>query len=296
MQLIDEQRAHLLYDAMGPAVETSGGSAANTVAGVASFGGTAAFIGTVRDDQLGEVFAPRHPGQSAWTSTSPPAPTARRTARCLILVTPDAQRTMNTYLGHLVPRRPGQRRRRPRRRGQGRLLRGLPLGPAPDHRGHHQGLGPGPATPGARWPSPCPTPSASTATGPSSSSWSTSASTSCSPTTTRSARCTRSTTFEDAVDAVRGPLRDRLPDPLGGRLGHRHRRTRRIAGARPPDRGGRHHRRRRPLRRRLPLRLTQGLDLATCGRLGSAAAAEVISHLGARPLVALTEVADAVLV
>ncbi|NNE22127.1 MAG: adenosine kinase, partial [Rhizobiales bacterium] len=56
MQLIDEDRAHALYDAMGPAVEISGGSGANTIAGVAGFGGTAAFVGKVRNDQLGEVF------------------------------------------------------------------------------------------------------------------------------------------------------------------------------------------------------------------------------------------------
>jgi sugar/nucleoside kinase (ribokinase family) len=98
MTLIDEQRAHLLYDAMGPASETSGGSAANTVAGVASFGGTAAFIGTVRDDQLGEIF--RHDIRASGVDFDVPAGTdGPSTARCLILVTPDAQRSMSTYLG-----------------------------------------------------------------------------------------------------------------------------------------------------------------------------------------------------
>ena len=98
MTLIDEQRAHLLYDAMGPASETSGGSAANTVAGVASFGGTAAFIGTVRDDQLGEIF--RHDIRASGVTFDVPAGTdGPSTARCLILVTPDAQRSMSTYLG-----------------------------------------------------------------------------------------------------------------------------------------------------------------------------------------------------
>ncbi|MET0737212.1 MAG: adenosine kinase [Acidimicrobiales bacterium] len=98
MTLIDEQRAHLLYDAMGPAAETSGGSAANTVAGVASFGGRAAFIGTVRDDQLGEIF--RHDIRACGVDFDVPAGTeGPSTARCLILVTPDAQRSMSTYLG-----------------------------------------------------------------------------------------------------------------------------------------------------------------------------------------------------
>jgi len=98
MTLIDEQRAHLLYDAMGPASETSGGSAANTVAGVAAFGGRAAFIGTVRDDQLGEIF--RHDIRALGVDFDvPPATEGPSTARCLILVTPDAQRSMSTYLG-----------------------------------------------------------------------------------------------------------------------------------------------------------------------------------------------------
>jgi sugar/nucleoside kinase (ribokinase family) len=98
MTLIDEQRAHLLYDAMGPASETSGGSSANTVAGVASFGGRTAFIGTVRDDQLGEIF--RHDIRACGVDYDVPSGTeGPSTARCLILVTPDAQRSMSTYLG-----------------------------------------------------------------------------------------------------------------------------------------------------------------------------------------------------
>lgn len=105
MQLIDEARARDLYDAMGPAVEVSGGSAANTIVGVASFGGRAHYMGKVGDDQLGEVFA--HDLRSTGVGYDTPA--ARRgpsTGRCLIMVTPDAQRTMNTFLGasvHLGP-------------------------------------------------------------------------------------------------------------------------------------------------------------------------------------------------
>lgn len=98
MALIDEDRAQRIYAAMGAGSETSGGSAANTVAGVAGFGGRAGFIGKVRDDQLGEIF--RHDIRaSGVTFDVPPGVEGPSTARCLILVTPDAQRTMNTFLG-----------------------------------------------------------------------------------------------------------------------------------------------------------------------------------------------------
>ncbi|MFN3230744.1 MAG: adenosine kinase [Alphaproteobacteria bacterium] len=98
MTLIDEERAKVLYGAMGPGVEVSGGSAANTIAGVAAFGGEAAFVGKVRDDQLGEVFA--HDLRAIGVRfVTPPALEGPATGRCLILVTPDAQRTMNTFLG-----------------------------------------------------------------------------------------------------------------------------------------------------------------------------------------------------
>jgi sugar/nucleoside kinase (ribokinase family) len=105
MQLVDEARAHRLYEAMGPGIEVSGGSAANTVVGVASFGGRAHYVGKVRDDQLGEVFA--HDLRSVGVGfTTPPATSGPPTGRCLVVVTPDAQRTLNTYLGaavHLGP-------------------------------------------------------------------------------------------------------------------------------------------------------------------------------------------------
>ena len=98
MALIDAERAEQLYAAMGPAVEVSGGSAANTMAGVASFGGRAAFVGKVRDDQLGAVFA--HDIRSVGVVyETPPATAGMPTARCLVLVTPDGERTMNTFLG-----------------------------------------------------------------------------------------------------------------------------------------------------------------------------------------------------
>jgi sugar/nucleoside kinase (ribokinase family) len=101
MTLIDAERAEALYRAMPQGRETSGGSAANTMAGVASFGGKPGYIGRVRGDQLGERFCHDLRALSVHF-TVPPAPDGPPTARCLILVTPDAQRTMNTYLGACV--------------------------------------------------------------------------------------------------------------------------------------------------------------------------------------------------
>ena len=98
MALIDEERAETIYQAMGPATESSGGSAANTIVGVASFGGRAAFIGKVKDDELGRAFA--HDIRAARvTFDTPPASDGPSTARCYIMVTPDGERTMNTFLG-----------------------------------------------------------------------------------------------------------------------------------------------------------------------------------------------------
>ena len=103
MTLVDAGRAKELYDAMGPAREISGGSAANTLAGLSALGAQCAFVGQVAQDQLGEVFAhdiravgidfDTAPRPTNNTDADPP------TARCLIFVTPDAQRTMNTFLG-----------------------------------------------------------------------------------------------------------------------------------------------------------------------------------------------------
>lgn len=101
MTLIDAARAQELYDRMGPGVEVSGGSAGNTMAGLASLGGRAAYIGKVCDDQLGTVF--RHDIRAAGVHfETAPLTGEPPTARCLILVTPDAQRSMNTYLGACV--------------------------------------------------------------------------------------------------------------------------------------------------------------------------------------------------
>lgn len=98
MTLIDDARAESLYTAMGQGTEVSGGSAANTLAGLASLGARAAFVGKVSDDQLGNIF--RHDLTATGVEYKTPFGTSGKpTARCLIAVTPDGQRTMNTYLG-----------------------------------------------------------------------------------------------------------------------------------------------------------------------------------------------------
>ncbi len=98
MALIDEPRAEAIYASMGPSTQISGGSGANTIAGVASFGAKAVFVGKVKDDQLGKAFT--HDIRAAGVAfTTPAASDGPSTARCYVLVTPDGERTMNTYLG-----------------------------------------------------------------------------------------------------------------------------------------------------------------------------------------------------
>lgn len=98
MALIDEARAEALYAAMGPGKVISGGSAANTIAGLASFGGKGAFIGKVKADELGKLY--RHDLTSLGVAfDTPAAADGPATARSFIIVTPDGERTMNTYLG-----------------------------------------------------------------------------------------------------------------------------------------------------------------------------------------------------
>jgi len=98
MDLVDTDRAVQLYEALGSAVEMSGGSAANTMCGIASFGGTAAYIGKVTDDDLGEVFG--HDLLAVGVQFRPGGDRNEvPTGRCIIVVTPDAERTMNTFLG-----------------------------------------------------------------------------------------------------------------------------------------------------------------------------------------------------
>jgi sugar/nucleoside kinase (ribokinase family) len=101
MTLIDAADADRLYDKVGPAVEASGGSAANTIAGLASLGGRGAYVGKVRDDVLGRIFAHDLKALGVHFETAP-ASDGPGTARCLVMVSPDAQRTMATYLGACV--------------------------------------------------------------------------------------------------------------------------------------------------------------------------------------------------
>jgi sugar/nucleoside kinase (ribokinase family) len=101
MALVDMARAEAIYAAMPPGVEKSGGSVANTIAGIASLGGRGAYIGKVRNDTLGGVFAHDLKSLGVRFETMP-ATSGPPTARCLILVTPDAQRTMCTFLGACV--------------------------------------------------------------------------------------------------------------------------------------------------------------------------------------------------
>ncbi|MEO1169148.1 MAG: adenosine kinase [Pseudomonadota bacterium] len=98
MRVIDRAEADRLYARMGPAQETSGGSAANSMAGIAALGGRAAFVGQIGPDQLGTIFAHDIRAQGVQFET-PPLAGDITTGQCLILVTPDAQRTMNTYRG-----------------------------------------------------------------------------------------------------------------------------------------------------------------------------------------------------
>jgi sugar/nucleoside kinase (ribokinase family) len=101
MTLIEQEQSEALYAKMPPGTEMSGGSAANTVAAFAGMGGKAGYIGKVSNDQLGDVF--RHDINAAGvTFDTPPLADGPSTARCLILITPDAQRTMSTYLGACV--------------------------------------------------------------------------------------------------------------------------------------------------------------------------------------------------
>jgi sugar/nucleoside kinase (ribokinase family) len=107
MQLIDQQRGVELYGKIGPATEMSGGSAANTIAGIAHLGGRVAYVGKVKDDQLGRIFAHDLRAQGATYEVSfADGDHAHETGRCIVLVTPEGERSMNTYLGvteHLSP-------------------------------------------------------------------------------------------------------------------------------------------------------------------------------------------------
>jgi sugar/nucleoside kinase (ribokinase family) len=138
MNLIDADRAELLYDRMGPAVETSGGSAGNTAAGIASLGGRAAFFGKVNaDDHLGGIYRHDIRAQGVAFDTHPLIGTPP-TARSMIFVTPDGERSMNTYLGACVELGPDDIEE-DKVAGSGHLLRGLSVGSAARQGRHPQG-------------------------------------------------------------------------------------------------------------------------------------------------------------
>ena len=100
MQLIDMERAVELYARVGPAKEISGGSAANSIAAAAQLGGRVAYVGKVKDDQLGAIFAHDLRAQGAVYQTAlAPRDSTDETGRCIVLVTPDGERSLNTYLG-----------------------------------------------------------------------------------------------------------------------------------------------------------------------------------------------------
>ena len=281
MTLIDRARMTKLYAGMGPAIEMSGGSCANTMAALASLGAAAAYVGKVQDDQLGEVF--RHDIRATGVDfRTPPLRQGPPTARCLVFVTRDAQRTMATYLGACVELQSGRRRRSAGRRRRDRLSRGLPVGPARRQgRVPEGGADRAPPRPQGR------------------------------------AQPVRSVLRRPLAHRVRRPDRPARRHPDRQRDGDlqpvRHQRARagRRDGARPGA-GRRADLQRRGLRageRRATHRiaaapvaavvdstgagdlyaagllygLARDLPLPACGRLGSLAAAEVLGHFGARP-------------
>jgi sugar/nucleoside kinase (ribokinase family) len=292
MHLIDEARARHLYAAMGPGIEISGGSAANTVVGVASFGGRAHYVGKVHDDQLGEVFG--HDLRSTGVGYDTPVATSGPpTGRCLILVTPDAQRTMNTFLGASVRLGPGDIDARLIARGNLLYLEGYLFDPPEAQEAFRMAA------------------SIAHAAG-------------------RKVALTLSDPFcverhrraflelaEHHVDILFANEAEICAlyqvNDFGAALA-RIRGQGRIAALTRGPRGSLvvdgdevHVVEAHPVRELVDttgagdlyaagflFALSRGLDLASCGRLGSLAAAEVISHVGARPMVALASIADAV--
>ena len=293
MRLMDEVQARALYEAMGPGVEMSGGSAANTVVGVASFGGRAHYIGKVRDDQLGDVFGHDLRATGVGYDT-PRATSGPPTGRCLILVTPDAQRTMSTFLGASVRLGPADVDRGLVARGKILYLEGYLFDP-PDAQEAFRAAAAIAHAAGRKV-----------------------ALTLSDPFCVERHRAAfldlvqhhvdilfaneaeicalyQVRDFDAAVSHVRGhcELAALTRSAKGSVLVQGNRLH--VVQAHPVDAvvdttgagdlyaSG------------VLYGLAQGLDLPTCGRLGSLAAAEVIAHVGARPMVPLTELAAAVL-
>jgi sugar/nucleoside kinase (ribokinase family) len=293
MHLIDEDRARQLYAAMGPGVEVSGGSAANTIVGVASFGGRGHYVGKVRQDDLGEVFA--HDLRSTGVGFDTPlALDGPPTGRCLILVTSGAQRTMNTFLGASVRLTSADIDERLIARGRILYLEGYLFDPPAAQEAFRKA---------ARLAHAAGQKVSLTLSDPF-----------CVDrhreafldlvkhhvdilVANESEICSlyRVHEFDDALQMVRGQCEvaaltrgERGSVITRGAEAH-------VIDAHPPDTlvdttgagdlyaAG------------LLFGLSRGLDLATCGRLGSLAAAEVISHVGARPMKPLAELAGALL-
>ncbi len=207
MTLIDTARAEDLYGRMGPGVEMSGGSAGNTMAGVAMLGGKGAYIGKVAKDQLGDVFGHDIRASGVRFDTAPLVGGAS-TARCLILVTPDAQRSMNTYLGACVELGPEDIDEELIAASQVTYLEGYLWDP-PARRRRSARPPPSRTPPGARCRCRCRTASAFTATTPNSWIWWKTTSTSCSPTSMKSARSMEPTVLKTRSPPSSGWARSR---------------------------------------------------------------------------------------
>ena len=293
MALIDEERADAIYDAMGPAVEVSGGSAANTIVGVASFGARAAFVGKVKDDELGRVFA--HDIRAAGVAFDDAARLGRPVDRALLRAG-DARR--RAHHEHLSRRRAGpaseRHRRRRHRRRRDHLSRGLSVGPAARQGGVPQGREDRARRRPRSSRSRCRTRSASTAIAPSFSiSSATARSISSSPTSASCTASTRPPTSTPRVNALRNDARLAvITRSEKGCLVVTRGADR--CGAGGPDRAdGRCDRRRRSVRRRASWSGSRAAhDHRTAARLGALAAAEVIQHLGARPETSLKALAE----
>ncbi len=143
MALVDLPRSEAIYSTLGPTTEASGGSAANTVAGVAALGGRAAFIGRVADDALGQAFTHdiRSIGVAFEPTPTQAVPGSAVTGHCLVLVTDDAERTMATHLGVASDFGPGDLHSHPPVVGGCALPGGLPVGPAGGQGGDAGGHG-----------------------------------------------------------------------------------------------------------------------------------------------------------
>ena len=291
MTLVDLARAATVYQAMGPAIEVSGGSAANTAVGRGRPGGPGRDMsGRWPSDELGDVFlhditaAGVTLGRSLARRRSSGAADDDATGRCLVLVTEDGERTMATHLGVASTLGPEDLDESLVARAQVVYLEGYlwDLGPAKAamrramRGGARRGLAGGAHA--------CPTRFACSATSANSSNCCTAKSTCCSPTRTRPCCCSAhraSTTpwrrsrrpgLLAALDAGRGRLGGRgRPGPLS-----RPRRRRWSASPTPPAPGDLYA-------AGFLYGLTHGKDPETCARLGGLCAAEVISHIGARP-------------